>query len=141
MVIKGKNITLRKLRHSDADCLLQYGNNPKIARNLRNVFPSPYTPKAAKDWIDLSTSEDQFLYTFAITKDDKCIGMAGLEPRTDVHRHTLGLGYWIGEPFWGKGLVSEAVDLLCQLAFTKINATQSQAYFEKARQCEEWTPS
>jgi RimJ/RimL family protein N-acetyltransferase len=135
MIIDGKNITLRKIRPDDADSLVKYGNNEKIARNLRNVFPSPYTMEDAEEWIRTSTTEDHFRYSFAVTVDDEYIGMAGLHPKTDVYLRTVELGYWVGEPFWGQGLVSEAVDLLCTLAFTELDIARVEACVY------EWNPA
>jgi ribosomal-protein-alanine N-acetyltransferase len=135
MILKGKNIVLRKLRPDDADSLVKYGDNPKIARNLRNVFPSPYTLEAANDWIKTSTTEDHFAHSFAITQNDECLGMAGLHPKGDVYSKTHELGYWIGEPFWGQGLVSEAVALLADFGLNILGAARIEAYVY------EWNPA
>ena len=47
--------------------------------------------------------------TFAIATEEQAIGGIGLEFGTDVHRFTAELGYWLGEPFWGRGIVTDAV--------------------------------
>jgi RimJ/RimL family protein N-acetyltransferase len=37
------------------------------------------------------------------------VGSIGLTLQEDVHRRSGEIGYWLGEPFWGRGLMSEAV--------------------------------
>jgi RimJ/RimL family protein N-acetyltransferase len=41
----------------------------------------------------------------------------GIHPGDDVHRHVAGLGYWLGEAFWGRGITTEAVAALTDFCF------------------------
>jgi ribosomal-protein-alanine N-acetyltransferase len=41
----------------------------------------------------------------------------GIHPGQDVHRHTATLGYWLGEEFWGRGIMSEAVTAVTDFCF------------------------
>ena len=135
MVIEGERVVLRRLCKDDADALVQYGDNRSIWRNLRDAFPSPYTLDAARDWIETSTTVDEFRYSFAIAIDGEVTGMVGVIPKSEVHCKTAELGYWIGEPFWGRGLVTEAVGLICQFAFSELGVARVEAYVY------EWNPA
>jgi len=42
----------------------------------------------------------------------EAIGSIGLMPGKDVHRFTAEIGYWLAEPFWGKGIMTQAVKVL-----------------------------
>jgi RimJ/RimL family protein N-acetyltransferase len=53
----------------------------------------------------------------AIATRQEAIGSIGLSPNQDVHRLTAEMGYWLGEPFWGKGIMSEAVAKFADYGF------------------------
>jgi RimJ/RimL family protein N-acetyltransferase len=55
------------------------------------------------------------------------MGVIGLEPREDVYRKTALLGYWISEELWGKGIMTEAVKLITDYAFTHLDLIRIQA--------------
>ena len=103
-------IDLREWRLEDAPDLAAAINNKRVQDNLRDGIPYPYTEKDAKEFISamLSAKKDT-QYAFAITCDGKAIGSIGVFRRDNVHRLTGELGYYIAEPYWGKGVMTEAV--------------------------------
>ena len=54
---------------------------------------------------------------FAIANDKELVGAIGLKPQEDVNRFSVEIGYWLAEPFWGKGIAVEAVKALTEFAF------------------------
>ena len=56
-------------------------------------------------------------YAFAITVDDKAIGSIGVFRKDNIHQRTAEMGYYIAEPFWGKGLGTSAVNQMCAYIF------------------------
>ena len=46
---------------------------------------------------------------FAIAVDDEAVGGIGFTVLTDVERVSAEIGYWLGEPYWGRGIVTEAL--------------------------------
>ena len=104
------NINIREWEIEDAPDLVAAINNKKVLDNLRDGIPYPYTEKDAEEFITamLSAVKDT-QYAFAITCVGKVIGSIGVFRRDNVHRLTGELGYYIGEPFWGKGITTEAV--------------------------------
>lgn len=109
---------LRDWRLEDADDVTHYANNEKIACNLRDVFPYPYTTQDAKGYIESCISADttkQLCY--AITVDGHAVGSIGVFLGSDVYRKSAELGYWLAEQFWRKGIMTEAVQQLCSKAF------------------------
>jgi ribosomal-protein-alanine N-acetyltransferase len=122
---KSGNIKLRALLKSDIKRLAELANNKKIAENLKDIFPHPYNENDAEFFINL-TSQENPQVTFAIEFNGELCGVIGLVPQEDVYRKSAEIGYWIGEPFWGKGIAAAAVGLITdyglnQLDFVRIH--------------------
>ena len=116
MELPGTLVTLRPWRQGDAPSLVKYANNPNVARQLRDRFPHPYTAADARQFIQ-SIAQARPTTTFAITVGGEAVGGTGFSPGADVERYSAEVGYWLGEPFWGRGLTVEAVRLLSAYAF------------------------
>ena len=116
MELIGQHATLRPWRSSDVASLVKYANNPNVARQLRDRFPHPYTPADARQFIQ-SIAQARPTTTFAIVVAGEAVGGVGFSPGADVERYSAEVGYWLGEPFWGRGLTAEAVQLLSAYAF------------------------
>lgn len=117
-LVKDK-IRLRALHTYDQQKLAELANNRNIYNNLRDFFPHPYSEKNAKEFIDQCKKEDPTV-TFAVEFDDCLCGVAGLVMQSDIYRLSAEIGYWIGEPFWNKGIASIAVKLLLEYGFKNL---------------------
>jgi [ribosomal protein S5]-alanine N-acetyltransferase len=106
--------TLRQWQEGDEASLVENANNKKIWRNLRDAFPHPYTLTNAVLWIELSRDSKT---NFAIEVDGAAVGDIGLTPQTDLLRRSIEIGYWLGEPYWGRGIMTEAVRMVTDYAF------------------------
>jgi RimJ/RimL family protein N-acetyltransferase len=111
-------ISLRPWRDSDIPSLLKYANNPNIANNLMDRFPHPFLAANAQWFLNWANtfSPPQIL---AIDLNGEAIGSIGLHPLEDVFRLNCELGYWVAEPFWGKGIATQAIGLM--VAYAKAN--------------------
>lgn len=112
-------ISLRPFVKEDAEAVARLCNNRKIFDNLRDLFPHPYTLQDAKDFIRHCQVHDPLL-NFAIEYNKELAGTVGLLPQTDVYTGTAEIGYWIGEPYWGKGIMAEAVRQMVDYGFNKL---------------------
>jgi [ribosomal protein S5]-alanine N-acetyltransferase len=99
---------IRAWRTEDAPSLIHHANNPRVAENLRDRFPSPYTPADAEAWLAIVTQGDPLL-DFALVVDEEAIGGIGLALGSDIERVSAEVGYWIGEAFWGRGVATDAL--------------------------------
>ncbi|MBD3309166.1 GNAT family N-acetyltransferase [candidate division KSB3 bacterium] len=108
---------IRDYQETDIAALVQYANNRSIWKNLTDRFPHPYTDADAQAWLEFVQQQETPTY-FAIATEEELIGGIGFELQTGIHCKTARLGYWLGEPFWGKGIVSEAVRAMTDYAFT-----------------------
>lgn len=104
-------VHLRPFEPSDTAALQAAANNPSIAHNLRDNFPHPYTWKHAEEYIDSLTGRDPQT-DFVIEADGVFAGRIAVDLKDDIYRTTAEIGYWIAEPYWGKGLASKAIDLM-----------------------------
>jgi RimJ/RimL family protein N-acetyltransferase len=121
-----KTCDVRSWRTSDADSLLRYANNRNIWLNLRDAFPHPYTKHDARAYIR-SVRERTPETTFAIAVADEAVGSVGFVLRTDVERVSAEIGYWLAEPFWGRGITTEALVALTQYAIATHGLTRIYA--------------
>ncbi len=110
-------VTLRNFTLHDVAPMVTLANNPKIVINLRDAFPSPYKNTDAINYIEmvLKTTPQQ---AFAIEWNKQYVGNIGVFPKNDVYRNTGEIGYFIGEPFWNKGIATRAVKIICKYAFS-----------------------
>lgn len=108
--------TLRPWNINDLESLVRYANNPLIAKNMTDGFPHPYKEENGKAFIEFAT-KDNPIHIFAIDVNGEAIGGIGVHPQNDIHKKNAELGYWLAEPFWGKGIASKAVLQLLDFAF------------------------
>ena len=111
-----QSAVIRSWSLEDAAAVQRYANNRKIWTNLRDVFPHPYTLADAHAFLGCVARENPQT-TFAIATHSEAIGCIGLQLGTDVHRKSAELGYWLAEPHWGHGVMSEAVARFTSHAF------------------------
>lgn len=103
----------------DAHSTAQHANNPNISQYMSLTFPHPYTISAAEIWIGMNvvkTRQDNFVICEK-SSPEHVIGGIGLKPGADVMAHTAEVGYWIGESFWGKGYITEALEAVTNWVF------------------------
>ena len=105
----GDGFVIRNFLYGDASGLSRNGDNPNIAINQRECFPSPYTIDLARNWIQY-VRDNEHGYRFAIANDKEAIGEIGIVVQPDVHLYSAEIGFWIGEAYWGQGLMTKAVD-------------------------------
>ena len=114
---------VRSWTADDLGALVKYADNRKIWLNLRDRFPHPYTRRDGRDFI--STARSQRPETmFAIAVDGEAAGGIGFVPHADVERVSAEIGYWLGEPFWGRGIATEALVAVTKYAIDTHHLTR-----------------
>ncbi|MGB5500231.1 MAG: GNAT family protein [Maribacter sp.] len=113
-------IKLRPLKAADKFQLAQLANNKKIYDNVRDHFPYPYNEDDAKAFINTTIEEDP-KQNFGIEYEGNICGAIGLILQKDVYRKSAEMGYWIGEPYWGKGFATKAIELITEYGFDNLN--------------------
>jgi len=119
-------IELVKYKKRHIRPLLNLLNNNKVTDWLYKI-PVPYTEKDAKIWLKYCKKNvdknENILY--AIELDDEMIGGISLHQKAG---HCYETGYWIGEPYWGKGFATEALNKVLDFAFTELQIVRVQAF-------------
>ncbi len=125
---------LRPWRADDLPALVKYANNRKVWSNLRDGFPHPYTEENGRAFIQSAALRPAF---FAIATPEEAVGSIGLSINEDVHRLTAELGYWLAEPYWGKGIMSQAVSRITEYAFESLGLVRvyAEPYAHNAASC------
>ncbi|WP_109299124.1 GNAT family N-acetyltransferase [Aquimarina sp. AU474] len=118
--MSNKKVSIRKLRKDDAMQLAELANNKKIWDNVRDYFPHPYDKEDALFFIDL-THKQKPLQSFGITYEDTLCGVISLITQNDVYKKSAEVGYWIGESFWSKGIMTKALALITDYGFNELN--------------------
>lgn len=108
IIAKKSAYTLRTWRREDAPSLAGQLNNKKIWDNCRDSLPYPYTLENARAFID-SIQRKEGIHDFCIEVDGQAVGNIGFIPESDVQRFNAEMGYLIGEPYWNRGIVTDAI--------------------------------
>ena len=125
--IKTERLTLRPCRTEDGQRLRELIGVWDVAKMLARV-PHPYPEGAAEQWIathdDLISAGQE--YIFAVDVDGLLAGVVGLHREGEAFE----LGYWLGVPYWGRGLMTEAAGAVVDAAFAALNCPRLVAgYF------------
>jgi RimJ/RimL family protein N-acetyltransferase len=97
---------------ADVPDIAALANNKKIFEVLARL-PSPYTWADATAFVDIFAQRaNERVYAIA-SGEGGFIGAVGFHFDSD---EAPELGYWLGEPYWGKGYMSEATDALVRAA-------------------------
>ena len=110
---------LRPFRPGDEESVARHANDRRVAMQLRDRFPHPYTLDDAHEWVSAASTLDP-VTTFAITlpgEDDETIGGIGLLPGSDIERISAEVGYWLGARFWNRGLTTAALHAITAYGF------------------------
>ena len=114
---------IRSYRADDKLAMIKYANNEKVSINLLDSFPFPYNELEADMWLAYVTNQKPEL-NFAIATKDEFIGAIGLKEQNDVYRYSFELGYWLGEPHWGRGIMTKAIKAFTEYAFDNYKAVR-----------------
>ncbi len=102
------NAVVRPWQDGDRASIVRFGNNRKVWRNLRNRFPHPYTDADATAWLAFARSHPDKA-GWAIEVEGQAVGGISVVPLEDVHARCAEVGYWLGEPYWGRGIMTAVV--------------------------------
>ena len=123
-----QRLSLGELFAADIPTIVQYAGNPNVAEHLLNL-PHPYYEKDAIFWINMAQQgwADGSKCIFGIRLKDTLAFIGGVGLHIDARFNRAELGYWIAEPFWGKGYMSEAVGAVIQYGFEEVELNKIHA--------------
>jgi RimJ/RimL family protein N-acetyltransferase len=134
--LKMGDVTLRRPDPADNHIIAELANNRRVWDNITDIMPHPYSVADANTFINMAITSD-INRIFAIEQKGRLAGIIGLNGQTGVFRLTAEIGYWIGEPYWNKGIATNAVRLLTHYGIKKLGLVRIYANvydFNKASQ-------
>src|SRR5437867_6855148 len=123
MLLQLNTCDVRSWQASDVESLVAYANNRKIWMNLRDAFPHPYTRHDAREFIRVIRAREPET-TFAIAVNGAAVGSIGFVMHADVERVSAEIGYWLAEPFWGRGITTDALKGVTEHAIATYGLTR-----------------
>jgi ribosomal-protein-alanine N-acetyltransferase len=126
MQLTGNNFVLRRWKINDAPSLQKNADDRNVSAMLLDRFSYPYTLENAEGFISIKMKEEP-VTNFAIDIGGEVVGVIGVDIREDIYRKTPLLGYWISPAHRDKGIITEAVELITNYAFTHLDIICIQA--------------
>ncbi len=123
MTLRLTRCQVRSWRADDLASLVAHADNRRIWLNLRDRFPHPYTMRAGREFLRLMQAQRPET-AFAIEVDGSAVGGIGFVMLADIERVSAEIGYWLGEPFWGRGIATEAVVATTRYAIETFGLTR-----------------
>lgn len=114
--IRQPMISLRDYTSTDVERLLELANNKQVSRYLVDTFPFPYTRADAAWWINIGAKEKGVMPK-VIEYQGLFVGSVGITVQSGWRRHLAEIGYWLGEPYWGRGIATAALREMTDHAF------------------------
>jgi len=121
-----KQCTLRRWRLEDAEALTEQANNRKVSMYLRDIFPFPYQLEDAHEFLERAAPIEPAT-NLCIEVQGRVAGGIGLMLGEDVHRRGAQFGYWLGEQYWGRGIMSEVVGAFVEYSFVVFDLHRMEA--------------
>jgi len=121
-------LLLRAFAEADIPGLIALAGNYEVARHTLNI-PHPYTEAAARHWLQFTqqarAQNTAFPFALVLRATGEFIGGMGLtlEPRFD----RAEVGYWLGQPYWGRGLATEALAAVLRFGFEELHLNKIYA--------------
>lgn len=121
-ILHTERLKLRKLEVEDFSSLVKYADNKKISDRILNM-PYPYRePDAAfrMGYVNKGFKDKvRFVFSIIRRENNEFIGEVSLHLNKDGQRAEIG--YWLGEPHWGSGIMTEAVKAVLQFGFERLD--------------------
>ena len=122
MTFETERLILRPWREDDAESLYKYASDPEVGPKAG--WP-PHTSVEDSRQIIRQVLSVPETYAVCLKESGEAVGSVGLKmgDATDMtdRADECELGYWIGRPFWGRGLIPEASRELLRHAFEELN--------------------
>lgn len=119
-------VSLRPVVPADAEPFARLANDREVWRNMRDAFPHPYTLEHAQQFIARQANAGD-AKVFGLEVDGVLAGACGVHPLTDVYSRGAEVGYWLGRPFHGRGVMTKALRGLTCFAFDVMKLERLQA--------------
>ncbi len=118
---------IRDWSAKDKADIVEFANNRNVWRNMADRFPYPYTEADAVEWISRQLAATTPT-NWAIEVDGRAIGGIGIDIRDGMYAGTAEIGYWLGEPYWGRGIATAAARAAVEEVMPRFGLHRLQAH-------------
>lgn len=134
MRLELESCVVRDWQAEDKASLVRVANNRNVWRNLNDIFPHPYTLADADRWLALQAATAKRT-AWAIEVEGQAAGGVGLTPLQGIERCMADFGYWLAEPYWGRGIMTEVVQAVAPHAMQAFGLARLESWVF------EWNPA
>ena len=124
--LKLTTCSIRPWALEDAESLQRHADNREVSLHLRDRFPYPYGIEQARSFLGWVTKQASPT-VWAIDVAGHAVGGIGIELNSDVERVSAEIGYWLGQPYWNRGIATEALTAVTIEAFKRFEITRLYA--------------
>ena len=115
--LDGTLCRLRLYDAGDVEAVRMLADDFMVARWMTRAFPHPYTRRDAQRWIAIATRGRDGWY-YAIEVDGALAGGIGIDLYEGERDGCAAFGYWLGRPYWGRGIATDAARTLSDHALS-----------------------
>lgn len=128
--LRTSRLLLAPPRVDDIPTIVEFAGNENVSRYTLNM-PHPYQEKDAIYWLNMAHQgrESGEKYIFSIRDGETQAFMGGIGLHVNKAFSHAELGYWIAEPFWNKGFVSEAAAAIIRFGFEELDLRRVAAHY------------
>lgn len=119
-------IVLRPWRAADLDDLVAHADDARVSRGVSDRFPFPYTRADGEAFL-AGRVVDMSVPVFAIEIDGRAAGGIGMRPFAGERRVGAEFGYWLGQRYWGQGVMTRVVAVFAPWAMDALALERLQA--------------
>ncbi len=127
VTLESEKVLMRPLESRDISAILGLAAAPEIAANT--FVPHPYTQEDASEFVRLGRERwrkgEAYVFGIIEKSSQAFAGCMGIHPIAEHNRAEVG--YWIGVPYWGRGLATSALRLLLQFGFEELKLNRVEA--------------
>lgn len=109
--IETERLALRRWRMEDAEALYRYASDGRVSELA--LWPRHTSVEMSREVIESYFLPDPYCFAMELKESGEAVGCIGLVPQGSEHfppeTSEREVGYWIGHPYWGLGLTSEAL--------------------------------
>jgi RimJ/RimL family protein N-acetyltransferase len=111
-----QQVSLRGYAEDDVDAISLLLNNYAVTKYLSSRIPFPYSRDDAVWWVNTGSKAE---LTRVIDVNGRLAGIIGAARGRHENRRSAEIGYWLGQPFWGRGIATRAVTLMTEYVFNE----------------------
>ena len=123
--LETQRLILRPMALSDAPAIQRHFNNWNVIRTLATVVPWPYPDDGAETFIKrelakIAAGEESYQWVLVLRSgDSEAIGNINFRPRAEGRKGNRG--FWLAEPYWNRGLMTEAIAAVNDFVFLTLS--------------------